>query len=76
MSGCAATHSDAGAAKLLAHRGRREAQLGTDLAQTPTLALQVGCTLDIHRATVAGDQPEGGDTKEFGHHGRHPRAGC
>jgi hypothetical protein len=32
MSGCAATHSDAGAAKLLAHRGRREAQLRTDLA--------------------------------------------
>jgi hypothetical protein len=28
------------------------AQLGTDLAQSPTLGVQVGCTLNIHGATV------------------------
>ena len=37
MSGrTAATHSDAGAAKLMAHGGPGNAQLGTDLAQGPT----------------------------------------
>jgi hypothetical protein len=35
----AATHNDAGAAKLLAHCGRRDAQLGTDLAQAPALGV-------------------------------------
>ena len=29
----------------MAHLGRREAQLGTDLAQGPTLGVQVGCPL-------------------------------
>ena len=53
MSGStAATHGDAGTAKLLAHGGRSDAQLGTDLAQGPTLGVQVGCTLNVHRATV------------------------
>ena len=53
MSGrTAATHGDAGTAKLLAHRGPGNAQLGTDLAQGPTLGVQVGCTLNVHRATV------------------------
>ena len=28
------------------------AQLGTDLAQGPTLGVQVGCTLNVHGATV------------------------
>ena len=37
MSGSTApTHGDAGTTKLLAHRGRRDAQLGTDLAQGPS----------------------------------------
>jgi hypothetical protein len=46
MSGRAtATHGDAGRAKLMAHRGRRDVQLRTDLAQGPTLGVQVGCTL-------------------------------
>jgi hypothetical protein len=48
----ATTHGDAIATKPLAHRGRREAQLYTDLAQTPTLGVQVGRTLNVHRATV------------------------
>jgi hypothetical protein len=48
----AATHDDAGPPKLLTHGGPGNAQLGTDLAQAPTLAIQVGCTLNIHRATV------------------------
>jgi hypothetical protein len=30
------------------------AQLGTDLAQGPTLGVKVGCTLNVHRDTVAG----------------------
>jgi len=28
------------------------AQLGTDLAQRPTLGVQVGCTVNVHRDTV------------------------
>jgi hypothetical protein len=48
----AATHGDAGAAKLMAHSGPGNTQLGTDLAQTPTLGIQAGCTLNVHRATV------------------------
>ena len=50
--GAATTHGDAGATKLVAHRCRREAQLGTDLAQGPALGVQVGCTLNVHGATV------------------------
>jgi hypothetical protein len=53
MSGrAAATHGQAGAAKLLADRRRGNAQLGTDLAQGPALGVQVGCTLNVHRDTV------------------------
>ena len=48
----AATHGDAGTAKLIADRGPMNAQLGTDLAQGPALGVQVGCTLNVHRATV------------------------
>jgi hypothetical protein len=35
----AAAHGDTGRAKLMAHRGRRDAQLGTDLAQSPALGV-------------------------------------
>ena len=35
----AATHGDTGRAKLMAHRGRRDAQFGTDLAQGPALGV-------------------------------------
>ena len=49
----AATHGDAGTLELLADRGRMNAQLGTDLAQRPTLGVQVGCTVNVHRDTVA-----------------------
>jgi hypothetical protein len=48
----AVTHGDAGTAKLMTHGGPGNAQLCTDLAQTPTLGVQVGCTLNVHRATV------------------------
>jgi hypothetical protein len=54
MSGrAAATHGDAGLAKLIAHRGPGTSQLGSDLAQGPALAVQVGCTVHFHSATVA-----------------------
>jgi hypothetical protein len=46
-------HGDAGTLELLADRAPMNAQLGTDLAQGPTLAVQVGCTLNVHRDTVA-----------------------
>jgi hypothetical protein len=48
----AATHGDAGLAKLIAHGGPGNAQLRTDLTERPTLGVQVGRTLDIHCATV------------------------
>jgi hypothetical protein len=48
----AATHGDAGPLELLANRAPMNAQLGADLAQGLTLAVQVGCTLNVHRATV------------------------
>ena len=62
MSGSAATHRDAGTLELLADRAPMNAQLGTDLAQGPALGVQVGCTLNVHRATVTslsriGSQP-------------------
>ena len=38
--------------ELLADRAPMNAQLGTDLAQGPALGVQVGCTLNVHRATV------------------------
>jgi hypothetical protein len=53
MSGSTApTNCDAGTTKLLAHRGLGNAQLGTDLAQSPPLGVQIGCTLNVHGATV------------------------
>jgi hypothetical protein len=48
----AATHGDAGLAKLMADRAPGNAQFGTNPAQRPTLGVQVGCTLNVHRATV------------------------
>jgi hypothetical protein len=53
----AATHSNPGAAELVADRGHREAQLGGDLAQTPTLGIQLGCMLKVHCATVTSRSP-------------------
>jgi hypothetical protein len=54
MSGSTArTHSDAGTLELLADRAPMNAQLSTNLAQRPALGVQVGCTLNVHRATVA-----------------------
>jgi hypothetical protein len=50
--GDARSYGDAGTVKLIAHGGPGNAQLSTDLAQTLTLRVQVGCTLDVHRATV------------------------
>jgi hypothetical protein len=47
-----ATNGDAGTAKLMTHRRRRKAQLNADLAQCPALGVQVGCTLNVHGATV------------------------
>jgi hypothetical protein len=49
----AATHADPNALELLADCAPMNAQLGTDLAQAPTLGVQVGCTLNVHGATVA-----------------------
>ena len=48
-----ATHGDAGVGELLADRAPMNAQLGTDLAQRPTLGVQLGCTVNVHRDTVA-----------------------
>jgi hypothetical protein len=53
MSGrTAASHGDAGPLELLADRAPMNAQLGTDLAQSPALGVQVGCTLNVHGNTV------------------------
>jgi hypothetical protein len=52
MSGRSAATPDAGLLKLLADRAPMKAQLGTDLAQGSTLGVQVGCTLNVHGATV------------------------
>jgi hypothetical protein len=43
----------------MAHGGSGNTQLGTDLAQGPTLGVQVGCTLNVHRATVMIPPPPG-----------------
>jgi hypothetical protein len=48
----AATHGHAGPLELLADRAPMNAQLGTNLAQGPALGVQVGCTLNVHRATA------------------------
>jgi hypothetical protein len=37
---------------MIADRGLRDAQLGSDLAQGPALGVQIGCTLNIHCVTV------------------------
>jgi hypothetical protein len=46
------THGAPGAPQLIADRGLREAQLGSDLAQGLALGVEVGCTLNVHRDTV------------------------
>jgi hypothetical protein len=48
----ARTHRDAGTLQLLADRAPLNAQLRTDLAQGPTLGVQVGRMLNVHRDTV------------------------
>ena len=55
--GTAATHDDAGSAKLMTHGGPGDASFGSDLAQAPTLGVQVGCTLNVHGATVTSLSP-------------------
>ena len=58
MSGrTAATHGDAGARSCWLTVVAGNAQLGTDLAQGPTLGVQVGCTLNVHGATVTVARP-------------------
>jgi hypothetical protein len=44
----AASHGHAGAIELMADGSPGNAQLRTDLAQSPTLGVQVGCTLNVH----------------------------
>jgi hypothetical protein len=34
------------------------AQLDTDLAQSPTVGVQVGCPLNVHSATVTAQSPK------------------
>ena len=46
------THGDAGTLQPFAHCAPMNAQLGADLAQRAALGVQVGSTLNIHRATV------------------------
>jgi hypothetical protein len=48
----ATTHADPGTAQMIADRGLRDAQLGSDLAQSPALGVKVGCTLNVHVVTV------------------------
>jgi hypothetical protein len=53
MSGrTARPHGDAGTVELFADRAPVNAQLGTDPAQGPALAVQVGCSLDVHGGRV------------------------
>ena len=47
----ARTHGDAGTSELLADRAQMNAQLST-AAEGPALGVQVGSTLNVHRATV------------------------
>jgi hypothetical protein len=47
-----------GMAKLIANPGRREAQFGTDLAQSPTLGVQIGRPLNVHARNRSESQPE------------------
>jgi hypothetical protein len=55
----AATHGDPGTTQLIADRGRREAQLCSDLAQGPALGVQIGRTVNVHGATVMGARHAG-----------------
>jgi hypothetical protein len=48
MWGNAASHGDAGTTQLIADRARRDAQLGTDLAQGPARGVQIRRTLNFH----------------------------
>jgi hypothetical protein len=48
----AATQGDAGTLELLADRAPMKAQLSSDLAQGQAPGVQVGRTLNVHRATV------------------------
>jgi hypothetical protein len=48
-----ATHGDASPLELLADCAPMNAQLGADLAQAPTLGIQVGSPLNVHGDTVA-----------------------
>jgi hypothetical protein len=43
----ATTHSNAGPVKLIADSGPPNAQLGTDLAQAPSLGIQLGRMLNV-----------------------------
>jgi hypothetical protein len=53
MSGWAdRTHGDAGTLELLADCAPMNAQLGSNLAEGPTLGAQVARMLNVHRATV------------------------
>jgi hypothetical protein len=46
------THGDAGTLELLADCAPMNAQLGSNLAEGPTLGVQVARMLNVHRATV------------------------
>jgi hypothetical protein len=46
------THCDSSPTQLITDRGLRDAQLGTDLAQSPTMGVQVGRTLNVHGGSV------------------------
>ena len=59
MCGSATTHTDAGTAQMLADRGLRAAQFGTDLAQGPAPRIQVGCIWNVHCATVTAARAAG-----------------
>jgi len=53
MSGRAClTHCDSSPMQLITDRGLRDAHLGTDLAQSPTLGVQVGRTLNVPGGSV------------------------
>ena len=46
------THGDASPLELVPDRAPMKAQLGTNLAEGPTLGVQVGRTVNVHRDTV------------------------
>lgn len=53
-----------GSLELLADCAQMNAQLGTDLTQGPAVGVQVGCALNVHRATVTAARPR--ETKTTG----------